>query len=201
MGYFMSRAIGLGAVGLFLASHAIAVTAEWDIDKQKDAFTDVETCHAQLAQTFAPDSPLMNRMVRYAFFIERRGASVRVGFENVSPLPSFPGDVQLRVDDRPVVNIVAADTPTDLGRANSGPDLRTIPAEQRPMAESIMRGSLQAGSRYRALEGKRATELLSDMLHGRTTKWRVLGITDAYDAGDELPPIAEALTGCDITLP
>ncbi|HEX4160607.1 MAG TPA: hypothetical protein VHY79_19225 [Rhizomicrobium sp.] len=197
----MSRAIGLGAALLLLASHAIAAPADWDIDNRKDSFTDLETCHAQLAQTFAPDSPLMIRAVRYAFFIERRGTSVRVGFENVGPLPSFPGVVQLRVDDRPVVNIVAADTPTDLGRANSGPDLRTIPAEQRPMAESIMRGSLQAGSRYRALEGKRATALLGDMLHGRTTKWRVLGITDAYDASDEIPPIAYALAGCGITLP
>ena len=196
----------LGVAGSFVLSFIVSAstadTIEWNIAKHSDPFTDVETCHAEFDRPFRPSSEIGGHIAQYAFFIERRATSVRVGFQVRGPMVifPFPGDVQMRVDDKPTVTITAADTPLDLGGGSSGPDLDNVPVQDRGAGETAEHRTLQNILSFRALEGQRAIAFLSDIAHGKRTIWRVLGTIETYNASGELPDVRPALSACDVEL-
>lgn len=192
------------AIGIALLSMAPSPAAakDWNAVRRVDPFTDSHSCRVEPGGRFSRSAvrQLAGSYLSYYFYAERRNAEIRAG---VFAEPSLPisGDVQIRVDDHPMITITAADTPIDAAPTVPMAALDALPPDQRAALQAQMRATLAVASPYRALIGERAALLIEEILAGKVTIARTVGINAATSSIAEWRPdkdLRAALLECGI---
>lgn len=190
------------------AAAALALIAgcasQTSVSRSVDAFTDTQVCRVEYGDelTRSMNRQLTGTFIGLYFFAENRDGEVRAGVVSEPKLP-IAGDVQLRVDDNPLVSITAADTPLDLAPATTLPETPGLSAEQRDRLQASMRSTMSVASPYRVLVGAKAVSLLKAMTQGKNMIWRVVGINAAASTTGSIsikPDLAKSLAACGIAL-
>lgn len=193
--------------GLLVLSWALtaqpAHALNWRVVQLEDEFTDVRVCRVEPGGAFsrAFARGLTGAFRTLHFFAENRNGEVRAGFMS-EPLLPIPGDIQIRVDDDPLIAITAADTPLDAAPSINLPDTPGLTAEGQATMDQAIRQSLAVASPYRLLVGERAIGLLQDIVSGAEVRWRVIGVNAAVSQTGEIRNrgLSDALAECGITL-
>lgn len=195
--------IGALVFAVLAACSGQAWAGDWKIVRLRDEFTDVSVCRIE------PDGAFSRGLARglsgsyrsIHFFAENRDGEVRAGFISEPAMP-IPGDIQLRVDDRPMRVIAAADTPIDSGPSIALPPMPNVSEDMRSELERTLRASLSVASPYRVVVGDQARALLRELIAGQQVRWRVLAINAAASSTGRIRvgDLARALGQCGVEL-
>ncbi len=194
---------------LFIAAAlvALAPAAEaknWNAVRAVDKFTDVKSCRVEPGGPFTRTffRGLLGGGVALYFFAEKRSEEVRVGVFSEPAIP-IGGDLQVRIDDQPLVTITAADTPIDTAPSMPSPNLDALSEQQRTDIENARRTALGAMSPFRAVAGEAALNLLRSILAAKVVRMRVVTVNGPLSRGVEWSPdadLATAIAACGIAL-
>ena len=131
------------------------------------------------------------------FFVENRDGKVRTGVKTKPALP-ISGDVQMKVGKK-LITYSVSDTPLDVT-----PEPITLQGNDH-LAESMQQltsNITKLGSPYRAFEGKKAKDLIDDLIkHNGLVKMRSIGINKANSTTGEFiidESFVKALKACGI---
>ena len=190
-------------LGLVISLGAGCVSGT-SVSRSVDAFTDVKSCRVEYGDEFtrSMNRQLTGSFIGLYFFAENKDGEVRAGVVSEPKIP-IGGDVQLRVDDNPMVSITAADTPVDLAPTTSLPAMPGLSAEQQKDMQASLKASMSVASPYRVLVGDKARSLLREMIRGQKVIWRVVGINTATSTTGTIvirPDLGKSLAECGIDL-
>lgn len=178
--------------------------APWHSVERTDPFTDVRSCRVERGDE---TRRAIERRIHHAFrtlyfFVEKRDGAVRVGFMSEPAIP-ISGDIQVRVDDGPIVTLKAFETPLDLAPALPAPATPGLGPEQQQAILDMQRTMLAQASPYILIEGRPAEDLLRQILSGASVKVRVVTINAAAAETGIIDPagLAEAVKACGIAIP
>ncbi|MEJ0060847.1 MAG: hypothetical protein WDM79_15255 [Terricaulis sp.] len=198
----LTAALALG-FGALLITPASAAVLGWRVVHLHDEFTDEHVCRVE------PGGILSRSIVRglsgafrtLHFIVENRDGEIRAGFLSEPMLP-IGGDIQLRVDDNPMVTLAPADTPIDAGPEMPIGIVPNIPPEARAQLERSLRAARGMQSPYRLVVGERARTLLLQIVDGEDVRWRVITVNAAVSRTGRIrvEGLIEALSECGIVL-
>lgn len=194
----------LVATCILFASISPAEAKRWNAVHRIDKFTDIESCRVEPGGAFSRSMirGALGAAITFHFFVEKRGDEIRAGLFSEPAIP-ISGDVQIRVDDQPVVTITAADTPIDAAPQMPSLSLEGLSAEQRANIENVQRSTLALASPYRALTGDRALDLIRAVVGAHIIRTRTIGINIATSTSAEWKPhpdLKAAIAECGIAL-
>lgn len=189
------------AVLIFLAlTPSPAAAKDWNAVKRIDPFTDIQSCRVEPGGA-GSRAFFRGRSLAYYFYAEKRGDQIRAGVFSEPAIP-IAGDVQIRVDDGPLITITAADTPIDAAPAPVVQLPSTLPPEARAAYEQMIAAAQASASPYRAVTGERAAALLHQILAGKLVRIRSIGINSALSTTGEIKidprDLRDALEKCEI---
>lgn len=179
------------------SAHALG----WGVVKNKDEFTGVTTCRIMEGSEFsrAVIGGMLHRPILYLWFFEKKGDDIRVGVTTDYKVP-ISEDIQLKVDDQPIITITAVDTPLDSAPSAPGVDMSHFTPEMRANFDQSMHAIYALRSPYRALGGARADALVAQIRSAKSVKWRFVAVNATTDKAAEIPlrGLDAALTKCGI---
>jgi len=172
----------------------------WQAKSYTDDFSDASVCRVASAQGFKSgfqEGLLLytGKVITHELFAEMRSDGPRIGVWGRFGVVA--GDVQMRVDKNPTVNITAQDTPIDY--APTTPQITPVKIpnvteeQQKSYEESLKQASqattqsiLATSSPYKVATGAKARVLLNQIESGKRIKFRVLGINQATTTTAEI---------------
>ena len=186
----------------------------WQAKLHTDEFSDRTICRVASKQGFRSEfqeNLLLSagKLITHEFFAEMRLDGPRIGIWGRFGI--VWGDVQMRVDNNPTINITAQDTPIDYAPAvpQATPiNLPNVTEEQhRAYEESLKQvqaatqAILATGSPYKVATGTKAKTLLAQIKVGKQIKFRIVGINKATTTTAEIEitdQFKDALRKCKI---
>lgn len=140
----------------------------WKATTKTDQFTDVTT--KTLEMNVGGGAYNYSKMT---FFVGSRTNSVVVGVKSLSNFPV--GTVQLRVDENPAITISPAETPVLF---TPSIPLSTNHAMASVQSETML-NMTQIMSPFTATGGDKAQQIIKELVHGKTLRFRTIGANAA----------------------
>lgn len=188
---------------------AIKPEVKWISVKNTDEFTDVSSCKVTVGSLYS-SKKVYTEIGKYYPFIEDVNGELRVGLQSGGQYKIPVGNVQLRIDSNKTWDIVASETPLDLaptGASFQPSYVANMTDEQKKMVaasyESAMEISAKAMSPFTATTGKKAENIVREMLSGKSLKYRTIGLNQAASSTGVYKldlSLQNALTDCGIEL-
>ncbi len=183
-------AILAGCVGLIVSGCA---PPPWQARLHTDEFSDTSFCRVATEQGFKSGVQegllqYTGKLITHEFFAEMQPDGPRIGVWGRFGM--VLGDVQMRVDNNPTVNITARDTPIDYAPTVPQAIPVNLPnateEQQKAYEESLKQASqattqaiLAISSPYKVATGTKAKMLLEQIKVGKQIKFRILGVNKA----------------------
>ena len=180
--------VGLLVNGCVPPSTTQSPQKTWQSFKDKDQFTDLESCSVSLnskARTLAYTT------LGYMPYIELKNDTLRLGLHNINGIPV--GDIQLRIDENKFHTITTSETPIDLFpqelSSNMENSMNMVNKESLGAGinyETMMNNMMKTLSPYTATTGDKAWTILNEMLKGKKMIYRTIGINQAASTTGEV---------------
>ena len=170
-------------VSFSLLSILAGCATPWEARIITDKFSDYSLCRvAQYQSAFAQGASqeLSRQMgysgISYLFVAEMHDSGPRIGVKSSHNVP-IVGELQIRVDDYPVVSVLATETPVDLGgTAFKMPEMPGTTAATRKQLENAFKSAAGYMSPLRLASGAKASVLLEQIAHGQRIRFRTVGV-------------------------
>ncbi len=152
-------------------------TAQWQANQYYDEFTDENICRVEMGSAHQREfgRAMSGAYYSYNFYAENHDGEIRAGVRSEPAIP-INGDVQIKVGEK-LYTITAADTPLDTKPTMPTPQGSD---EFNKNYAATMDSIQKFSSPYRAFTGKKAKNLLKDILNaGGEIKFRTVGVNTA----------------------
>ena len=187
-------------ISFSLLSILAGCATPWEARIITDTFSDYSLCRvAQYQSAFAQGASqeLSRQMgysgISYLFVAEMHDSGPRIGVKSSHNVP-IVGELQIRVDDHPVVSVLATETPVDLGgTAFKMPEMPGITAATRKQLENAFKSAAGYMSPLRLASGAKASVLLEQIAHGQRIRFRTVGVNALISTTAEFEITAQFL--------
>ncbi|MCI0509451.1 hypothetical protein C8E00_108113 [Chromohalobacter marismortui] len=205
------KVFGIFILGIFLVGCATTTPkVAWVSTTNTDEFTDVKTCSVTVGSLYTRKS-VFTYSNHYYPYIEVVDGDLRVGIKSGGKHSIPVGDVQMRIDDNKAWTISSSETPLDYipkGTINNMEEYtKNLPEKNRQLVEATYKRSMKTAARamspFTATTGKKAKNILREMLSGTKIKYRTLGLNQAASTTGEYSldsSLEESLVKCGIQL-